>query len=110
MRYNILLAFSLLALAAESVSGQWVRTGGPNGGFVMSFAAMGVNLFAGTTEGGVYLSTDNGENWSAVDSGIPNIDVQALAVSETCLFVGTNGGGAYLSTNNGSIWTAIDSG
>jgi hypothetical protein len=68
----------------------------------------GTNLFAGTWGDGVFLSTNNGTNWTAVNNGLTNTFVRALAVSGTNLFAGTvEGGGVFLSTNNGTSWTAI---
>jgi ligand-binding sensor domain-containing protein len=66
------------------------------------------NLFAGTGDG-VFLSTDNGTSWTAVNDGLTYTDVRALAVTGTNLFAGTRGG-AFLSTNNGTSWTAVNNG
>jgi ligand-binding sensor domain-containing protein len=76
-----------------------MQTNGPYGGSVYCFAVSGANLFAGT-EVGIFLSTNNGTNWTAVNNGLPNTSVMAFAVSGTNLFAGT-GGGVCLSTNNG---------
>jgi hypothetical protein len=94
--------------------------------FVLSLAASpaggsGTNIFAGTdgglwgtTGGGVFLSTDNGTNWSAVNNGLTDTLVTALAVSSggsgTNIFAGTKNSGVFLSTNNGSSWTAVNNG
>jgi hypothetical protein len=69
----------------------------------------GSNIFAGTEGGGVFLSTNNGTYWTAVNSGLANTNVNALAVSGTNLFAGTHDG-VLLSTNNGNNWTAVNSG
>ncbi|MBK7868352.1 MAG: hypothetical protein IPJ75_15960 [Ignavibacteriales bacterium] len=50
----------------------------------------------------MYISTNNGTSWNAVNNGLTNSNVSALDVSGTNLFAGTNGGGVYLSTNNGT--------
>jgi hypothetical protein len=60
----------------------------------------GTNLFAGTYRGGVFLSTNNGTSWTAVNTGLTNYHVQSLAVSPdetggTNLFAGTYGGGVW---------------
>ena len=68
------------------------------------------NLFAGTIGGGVFLSTNNGTNWTAVNTGLTNTDVRSFAISGTNLFAGTYGGGVFLSTNNGTNWTAVNTG
>ena len=83
---------------------QWIQTNGPYGGGVYSFATSGTNLFAGTN-GGVYLSTDNGTSWGAVNNGLPGgCYGRALLVSGANLFVGTWGKGIFRSTDNGASW------
>ncbi len=58
--------------------GQWIQTNGPYGG-IKCFAMSGSNLFAGTS-GGVFLSTNSGTNWNAVNTGLTNTDVNALTI------------------------------
>lgn len=79
----------------------------------------GMNLFAGTSGGGVYRSTNNGTTWTQVNAGLTaasgQLDVWSLVVSAngaggTDLFAGTAGDGVFLSTNNGSNWTPINEG
>ena len=65
----------------------------------------GDNIFAGN-DIGVYLSTNNGTSWNAVDT---NVAAVSFAVSGNNIFVGTFGF-VYLSTNNGSSWTEVRSG
>jgi len=83
-------------------------TSAPNG-------SGGTNLFAGTSGGGVFLSTNNGKYWTAVNNGLTNSYIQTLAFSQNTsgginIFTGTSGGGVFLSTNNGTSWTAVNSG
>ena len=94
--------------AANLSDAQWVQTNGPYGGFVVSLAGSGSNLFAGTNRG-VFLSTNNGAKWTAINNGLTDTDVRQLALSGTNLFAGTNGG-VFLSTNNGTDWAAVNSG
>jgi len=81
-------------------------------GTVLSFAVNGTNLFAGGGDG-LFVSTDNGENWTAAGSGLEGT-VRSLAVSGPNLFAGTDkwpgDGGVFLSTNNGTSWTAVNTG
>jgi hypothetical protein len=58
----------------------------------------------------VFLSTNNGTSWTAVNTGLTSTNVHALAVSGTNLFAGTRGGGVFLSSNNGISWTAVNAG
>jgi hypothetical protein len=75
----------------------------------------GMNLFAGTQAGGVFLSNDNGDSWFPVNTGLMNYMVSCLAVSPfsggavTNLFAGTNHG-VFLSTNYGANWTVLNNG
>jgi ligand-binding sensor domain-containing protein len=93
------------------------------GGFFKSFSFVpsGKNLFVGIVwdtllpiwggdgvnidRGGVFLSTDNGANWMAVNTGLPIYDrsVYSLAISGGNLFAGT-AMGVLLSTNDGTTW------
>jgi hypothetical protein len=49
----------------------------------------------GTLGGGIYLSTNNGTNWVAVNTGITNHKVVSLSVSDTYLLAGTSQGCVY---------------
>jgi ligand-binding sensor domain-containing protein len=59
---------------------------------VTSFATSGAKLFAGTSGNGVFLSINDGASWTAVNTGLADSCVWALAVSDTNLFAGTNTG------------------
>ncbi len=77
-----------------------------------------LNLFVGTKGNGIFRSAFNGSSWThwtAVNSGLTNDTVYALAVTQngtdsSNIFAGTQGGGVFLSTNNGTYWTAVNSG
>ena len=99
------LIVSSLLITQISIA-QWVQTNGPYGGNVKCFAVSGTNLFAGTGEG-VFLSTNNGTNWT--QTSLDSMGINALAVSGTNLFAGADGG-VFLSTNNGTSWVAINTG
>src|SRR5262249_9447794 len=70
---------------------------------IESFAVLGTTLFAGTAGGGVYRSTDGGNNWTPVNRGLPvEAYIPALAVVGTTLFAGSEfGGGVFRSTDQG---------
>ena len=102
----LVLVFVLLCRNAPA---QWVQTNGPYGGSIHCFAVSGTNLFAGTSEGGVFLSTNNGTSWRAANVGSTNTQVEALTISDTYLFAGTSDG-VFRSTDNGTSWCAVSSG
>ena len=103
----VVAALSLFA-SMNPLYAQWVQangTNGPIGATVRSFYVSGNNLFAGTTRG-VFLSTDNGASWSALNTAI---SPYAFAASGANLFAGTTTG-VFLSTDNGTNWTAVNNG
>ncbi len=78
-------------------------------GFV--FNASG-DIFAGTLVGeGVFVSTDAGATWQAVNTGLTDLALRALAVNSAgILFVGTAAGGVFRSTNSGGSWSPVNTG
>jgi len=112
------LAFVLIlnfTLTIENCQCQWVQMANGLGisQSVWSLAVSGNYIFAGTglypTLTGVYISTNNGNNWT--QTSLNNLEVDALAVSGNYIFAGTDGSGVYISTNNGTNWaqTAMNS-
>lgn len=99
-----------ILLSVHLANAQWQMCNFPSGGGTDCFAVSGSNIFAGNGAFGVYVSTDNGYNWTEVTTGLTNTNVTSLAVIGTNIFAGTNGGGVFLSTNNGSSWTAVNNG
>jgi photosystem II stability/assembly factor-like uncharacterized protein len=116
---SIFLAIMFILLCPIA-SAQWVQTS-LDSCMVRCFALSGTNLIAGTGDwdtwgGGVFLSTDDGSSWTAVNNGLMNTYVAALVASGTNLFAGCDGGysdkagGVFRSTNNGASWTAASVG
>jgi hypothetical protein len=102
----------LILLLTTEIFPQWVQTNGPSERIISSIAVIDTNLFAGTHRSGVFLSTNNGTNWTSVNSGLTDLLVHCLAVNGSKLYAGTGflSGGIFLSTNNGVDWTQIYSG
>ena len=74
--------------------------------------ASGSNIMVGTYPDGVYLSTDKGSNWNAVNNGLKgykNVTISALASINDNFFVGTDSG-VFMSTNNGISWNNVSKG
>lgn len=107
-----LLAVLFCLFAINNLYAQWIQTNGPYGGSgVTVIAISGDNLFAGTDNNGIFRSSENGLNWTAVNSGLPaKAWISALAVKGTVLFAGTTGEGVFRSENNGTSWIAINQG
>ena len=72
-------------------------------------------IYVGTTNDGLFLSSDSGKNWVNLNNGLPkNTCVNSIAINESNIFIGTGnydtriGNGVYVSTNNGKSWKAIN--
>ncbi|HLP82290.1 MAG TPA: hypothetical protein VK141_09935, partial [Nitrosomonas sp.] len=74
----------------------------------LTVSADGTRVFAGTS-GGVYVSMNNGTIWSAVNSGLTSMYVNALAVSGPYIFAATLDG-VFVSSNDGGFWSAVNTG
>lgn len=102
IRAALLFAFSLLV---KSAGAQWVQTSGPEGGYPMSFVSVGSTIYAGSFAGGVFKSTNNGDNWVWSGSGLPmGTQVRSLATDGANLYAGTSSR-VYKSTNDGNSWS-----
>jgi hypothetical protein len=88
-------------------------SGGMYGGSVSVLAGQPSSeayiLYAGTTEGGVFMSVTSGDFWLPISTGLTNLDIRALAIdptSNSTLYAGTNGG-LFKTTNNGHSWSQL---
>ena len=110
--FRILLVVLSLLIGLNQLHTQWLQTNGPNGGEIDCIAIIDSNIFAGTWEGGMFLSTNNGSNWTAVNTGLVGKNVVSIAINGPNIFAGTfnDGVGMYLSTNNGSSWIPKNTG
>ncbi|KZL49162.1 hypothetical protein A2T98_14195 [Nodularia spumigena CENA596] len=67
--------------------------------------------YQGTINGGIFRSS-NSSNWTAINAGLPIIDIRCLVVNPTnnYLFVGTSGAGIFRSIDNGENWKSVNIG
>lgn len=69
-------------------------------------------LYAGLSPDGVFKSTDGGQSWGAMNTGLTNTAVRDLTLdprNPTTLYAATDGG-VYMSTDSGAHWTALNTG
>jgi len=69
-------------------------------------------VYAGTSDSGVYKSTDGGATWTQRSSGMGNLDVLSLAIdpfTPTIVYAGIYAG-VYKSTDGGATWAQRSSG
>jgi photosystem II stability/assembly factor-like uncharacterized protein len=76
---------------------------------ISSFAVSGNTVFAGSTERGVFLSTDKGHTWTNKRIGldIKPVHVNSIAISGNNVFVATADSGVYRSDNWGDSWEQV---
>jgi photosystem II stability/assembly factor-like uncharacterized protein len=89
----------------------WIKKNNGIYNSINTIVVSGTNIFLGTAGDGIYLSTNNGDEWTPVNNGLMHTGILSLAVSGTTLFAGTaGGGGVYSSANNGANWIQINNG
>jgi hypothetical protein len=113
----VLLSALLWACGASVVhSGvnQWTPIG-PQARRIFTLAIDPVTpatLYAATGSG-VFKSTNGGDSWSAVNTGLPGGAVSVLAIDPAMpatLYAGTYTAGVFKSTDGGASWSAINTG
>ncbi len=104
-RIGLAMITSLLSI----IHADWTAITGITARNASAFATNGTNLYAGT-DAGMYLSTNEGATWTAINSGLSNLNVTCIQTITGAVFAGTMGGGVFVSTNNGSGWTAVNAG
>jgi len=76
---------------------------GMTSNIVYALAINGNNIYAGTY-GGIFVSTNNGNNWTATG---PANGIYSLVTNGNSIFAGSSGG-VYMSLNNGSSWSTTN--
>jgi hypothetical protein len=70
-------------------------------------------VYAGAWGGGVFKSSDGGDSWDAVNSGLDSLLVYTLAVhpnNPQVVYAGTGDAGVFKTGSGGSSWQAMNQG
>src|SRR5262245_46773269 len=102
MKKPLLFFFFFFSFLISS-DAQWQQLG-PFGCNIISIFVDGNNLYAETSRGAIFLSTNNGTSWIPVNSSCAS-SVQCLAIKSGNIFSGT-GGGLIEIHNNQTEWSA----
>lgn len=96
----------------EPNESDWVQTNGPYGGEILAIheAPKGV-LFAGTSGGGIFRSTDRGDTWAPVNTGLrfepgEGLSIRAFAHNRGLIYAGAPDA-LYASTDGGDTWYQV---
>ena len=108
MNRFITIILLLFLLYGQSYA-QWQKTNLPSSSKVNTLAISDSSIYAGTEGDGIFVSTDNGENWTSINEGLQNKVIHSIFISGTTIFAGTEAGASF-STNKGLNWNTINSG
>ena len=117
---NVTINFIPIILLSIILCGQsyaqWERTNLPDTVKVNAIVIRDSSIFAGTNGDGIFVSTNNGENWKSINEGLQSkiihtilITGKALSAGQVRIFAGTETG-VTVSTDNGENWRSINSG
>ncbi len=72
-------------------------------------------VFAVTTKGGVFKTTDGGDMWTPINTGLTSTNVRAIVLSpqftsDKVVYVGTWGAGVFRSDDAGASWAPLNNG
>ncbi len=110
-KYFLLKTAMLLGICftLSNAQNSW-QSIGPNGGYIRCIVKDNIGrILAGNAYGGIFRTSDAGQNWEQVFNGYRNEDVRSLAVnSNNHLFAGTDGHGLFRSTDDGDTWQRLN--
>jgi photosystem II stability/assembly factor-like uncharacterized protein len=107
---NIVVCSALGKVLVSSDDGVSWASGGtelPPANGLRDLAVSGGTIYIGTSDQGLYKSTDYGINWQPVPSPPGSAQVSSIAVNGADLFVAT-GSGVFLSSDGGANWSQAD--
>ena len=86
----------------------WQATNGIEGKDVSTLALDSEGrLFAGTNENGIYVSLDDGLNWSQTNSGLTDETIYVIVINYSDHLFAATGSGIFRSSDNGNNWEKI---
>src|SRR2546428_9708982 len=101
IKITLLSLISFLCGSLSNSSAQWVRVPEYYGEPTLTIAQSSLNMYVGSRDSGVYVSTNNGQNW--IHTSFNNQFIYCLAISGTYVYAGTSNA-VYVSTDNGQNW------
>ncbi len=112
MKHSFRLFVIVIALVTDAglSLAQWEQTPGPCSEDITAFAVVGGKIFAGTGYSGIFVSTNEGVNWTHLDNELAGVQTTCFATIDSVSFVGTEGAGVFLSIDEGQSGVPVDSG
>ncbi|MCI0693371.1 YCF48-related protein [candidate division KSB1 bacterium] len=89
----------------------WAQVLAPSNSVVWFALNSSDHIWAGTAGSGVYVSSDNGGNWSLRNNGLRGYSINTIAFNASDhIFAGAHCAGVFRSTDNGASWQAMNNG
>ena len=88
LKYLFVTLLISIALVSSAAATDWTLCNGPYGGNVSCLAVKDSMIFAGTSPGDVYVSTNHGSEWKIFGSLLANNNFTALISSGSFIYVG----------------------
>jgi len=112
--FSFILLFVFLC-PPPFLSAQWKQTNGPASAGISALLSSGGTIYAGTEIEGVFRSIDDGQSWTAENTGIEKTFVRSLAANTNYLFAGVDAdyrghGGVYRAPLDGAQWVPANAG
>ena len=98
-----------ISVTGNSPNGNWTNISGGLPSNPQSIAALGTEIFVGTTANGVYKSSNGGQSWVASNSGITTTGIISISEVNGNLYAAGNFV-LYYSNDGGASWSSISSG
>ncbi|MGA7162091.1 MAG: T9SS type A sorting domain-containing protein [Bacteroidota bacterium] len=98
----------LIIFYGESYA-QWQRANLPASVKVNTIKIKDSFIVAGTDGAGIFVSADDGENWTSSNKGLQDTIIHTVMILGNTIFAGTETG-VSVSTDNGENWRSINSG
>ena len=107
--YRVFLLVAFLSVATMAQTDFWQKINGPFGDTVNTLGINASGTICLGTNHGVFRSTDNGTNWSNVDSNLSAYRFAFNSIGDIVFAVGYIGvyGSVFRSTDDGANWTKI---
>jgi photosystem II stability/assembly factor-like uncharacterized protein len=99
----------LLLAPIPKAFGQWMQLNGPGHDGILCFVENNGEVFAGTEGSGIFVSTDDGTNWSGLNSPHSSAPVFSMTSYDGIIFAGILSN-VFRSTDDGLNWAIVDSG
>lgn len=100
--------FILLLLLSNNTSAQWKASEGPFGGGVQDLYVDNNTIYACTSLGGIYVSTNEGSSWKCLTESMKSLNFYCVTKGGNKLYAGSTNG-LFVSDNAGASWQILSS-